>query len=367
VRSVIIVESPAPASPRPRRRRTAARGRAALLWGAVAFILGQLALAAAIEWRLPEFRDPNYGRKERRLLQRLGQSPPPAPVVLMLGSSRTMYAFRGQDAERVLAGPGATPLVFNLGLPGAGPLTELLLLRRLLRQGIRPDLLLVEVLPPVLAGQVSLPEITNLDPSRLWHGDLAVAERYAPGAPLRDGWWASWPVPCHSHRLAILSFLTPSLLPLSERLDAFQEIDDSGWTWLPHVKKEDERRRHATDRAREEYSRYLTGFRLGGPNPAALRELLELCRREDIPATLVLMPEGSAFRGWYAPPAWAEVERFLADLRRDYGVDVINARDWLPDEEFADGHHQFPEGATRFSLRLAQDVLAPSIHRFAKR
>src|SRR5438132_1317731 len=74
----------------PRRRSIAARGRTALLWGAVAFLVGQLALAVAIEWRLPELRDPNYGRKERRLLQRLGQSPPPRTVV-MLGSSRTMY------------------------------------------------------------------------------------------------------------------------------------------------------------------------------------------------------------------------------------------------------------------------------------
>jgi len=357
------VGGPPPVLAAPRGWPVAPRGRAALLWGAVAFLAGQLALAAAIEWRLPQMRDPNYGRKEQRLLQRLGESPPPARAVVMLGSSRTMYGLRGQDAERALAGPGGAPLVYNFGLPGAGPLTELIVLRRLLRQGVRPDLLLVEVLAPVLAGQVRLNEVAQLErePGRLWHADLPLAERYAPEAPLRDRWWAAEAVPCHSHRLAIVSVLSPDLLPLEQRLDGFQDIDDSGWTALPHVKREDERRRSATDRARAEYAHYLTGFRLGGPNPPALRELLDLCRHEGIPAVLVLMPEGGEFRDWYEPPAWAEVEGFLAQLRRDYGVDVVSARDWLSDEEFADLHHQFPEGAARFTERLTREVIAPRL------
>ena len=47
--------------------------------------------------------------------------------------------------------------VFNFGVIGAGPITELLSLRKMLREGIVPDFLLIEVLPPFLAGQVKPP------------------------------------------------------------------------------------------------------------------------------------------------------------------------------------------------------------------
>jgi hypothetical protein len=362
IRSVVIVQSPGPATPpRPRRRPVAARARTALLCGAAAFVLGQLALALAIEWRLPQLRDPHYAHKEERLLRRLAEAPAPPRTVLMIGSSRTVSALRGQEVERALAGPGGAPVVFNFGIPGAGPLTELLTLRRLLARGVKPDLLLVEVLPPVLAGHVPLAEVTRMDPARLWHADLPLVERYLPDSKVRAGWWEALPLPCHSHRFAIVSETSPGLLPLHQRLDWFRVIDDSGWGPPPNPDHGAERRRLGTENARREYTYYLTDFRLGGPNPPALRELLDLCRQQGIVAVLVLMPEGSDFRGWYPPPAWAQVEGFLAELRRDYGVAVVNARDWLPDEEFADSHHQFPEGASRFSERLAREVIAPRL------
>jgi hypothetical protein len=42
---------------------------------------------------------------------------------------------------------------------------------------------------------------------------------------------------------------------------------------------------------------------------------------------------------------------------------VVRARDWVPDEEFADSHHQLPDGAGRFSGRLAREVIAPRLAR----
>jgi hypothetical protein len=339
-------------------RSVAARGRAALLWGVAAFVVGQVALSAAIGQWLPQFRDPLYAPKERRLRQRLDEAPA-GPTVVMLGSSRVSYGLRGQEAERALAGPGGSPVVFNFGLPGAGPLTELLTLRRLLGRGVRPDLLLVEVMPPLLAGQESLAEVTTMDPARLFHADLAMLERYLPDARLRDGWWEALTVPCHSHRFAILSLTSPGLLSHRQRLDWYRTTDESGWSPPVSNDRSPERRRVATERSREAYGRYLNNFRLGGVNPTALRELLGLCRQECIPAVLVLMPEGSDFRSWYPPAAWAQVEDFLAGLRREYGVDVVSAREWVPDEEFVDSHHQYPEGALRFTERLAREVIAP--------
>ncbi len=348
-------------------RRLPVRGRRSLLWGLATFLLGQLLLAAAIECRLPQLRDPLYGDKERRLLERLAG--PPRPVIVMLGSSRTEYAFRAADVERHLAGPDGGPTVFNFGIAGGGPLMELLTLRRLLGRGVRPQLLLVEVLPPALAGQVDLADLARMVPERLSHADLSLMDRYAPSARLRSGWWTGWPLPCHSHRFALLSEVCPALLPAEERLDRAQATDDAGWTAMPSFRRghADEHRKLFTERAHAEYARALDNFRLGGPGPGAVRELLSLCRRKAIPVVLVLMPEGAEFRRWYSPAAWSQIDAFLAELGRAYEVDVINARDWLPESSFADSHHQLPEGAARFSERLAREVIGPRLNSFKGR
>src|SRR5262245_20945385 len=114
------------------------QARAALLWGLVAFVISQLGLAAAIEWKCPELRDPFYGCKANRLHRR--SAGPEAPFTLvMLGSSRTTYGFQASALEPRLSEAAGRPVVaFNFGIPGAGPLMELLTLRRLLAAGVHP-------------------------------------------------------------------------------------------------------------------------------------------------------------------------------------------------------------------------------------
>jgi hypothetical protein len=91
----------------------------------------------------------------------------------------------------------------------------------------------------------------------------------------------------------------------------------------------------------------------------AWRDLLGLCRREGIPTALVVMPEGPVFRSWYPPRTWALVREFLDDLGREYRVGVIDARDWMAEEDFIDSHHLLPQAAELFSARLGHEALAP--------
>src|SRR5262249_28469322 len=72
---------------------------------------------------------------------RLAESPG-RPLVLMVGSSRTLLGLRAADLSK----PGG-PLVFNFGLTGGGPVREKLVLDRLLAGGVRPDLVLVQAFP----------------------------------------------------------------------------------------------------------------------------------------------------------------------------------------------------------------------------
>jgi hypothetical protein len=71
---------------------------------------------------------------------------------------------------------------------------------------------------------------------------------------------------------------------------------------------------------------------------------------------LVVTPESSVFRSWYPPEAVAAMQRLLAQLHDTWGVPIIDAREWLPDKDFSDGHHPLPDGAEAFTLRLIEEV-----------
>jgi hypothetical protein len=339
------------ASRRQRRQRAARR---ALLWGLASFVALQLGLAVAIECWLPQLRDPFYAYKAARLHRRVAAVPRPFTVV-MLGTSRTTYGLKAGDLEERLQALRQRPVVaFNFGIPGAGPLTQLLALKRLLADGVRPDVLLVEVLPPLLNGLLPKVEFDRLPAHRLWLGELPLLARYGASLPeLRNTWWQEWPVPWYSHRFAIVSATVPTLLSWQIREDWFRCIDEHGWVDPPYGEVTPEKQRAGVVRARAQFAGYLTNFRVGGTPCAILRELLELCRREKIAAVLVLMPEGTDFRSWYGAEHWAEISAFLRDLQREMDVPLIDGREWVRDEDFADSHHLLPQGADVFTGRLS--------------
>ena len=68
------------------------------------------------------------------------------------------------------------------------------------------------------------------------------------------------------------------------------------------------------------------------------------------------MPEGTAFRSWYTPEAESVVAKFLAEVCDRHGVRLLDARCWIADEDFWDGHHLLPGGAARFTRRLLDEL-----------
>src|SRR5947209_3513628 len=121
------------------------RARQAVLAGLALFALVQVALAPLFLHRGLCLRDPAYGHKVRRLKERLAGEPRPL-LVVGIGSSRTLFGLRGEVAQPWLSEQMGRPVVlFNMGLTGAGPITNLLNLRRLLNEGVRPDLVVLEV------------------------------------------------------------------------------------------------------------------------------------------------------------------------------------------------------------------------------
>src|SRR5437868_3973864 len=124
-----------------RLRRT---GRAALLTAVALWVATQAVLSATLGDR---WRDPLYADKADKLRQRIiaktGPAGPPLTVV-MFGSSRTANALRGLALEPGLeAATGRSAVLFNFGVPAAGPVSHLIHLRRLFAAGVRPDLVLI--------------------------------------------------------------------------------------------------------------------------------------------------------------------------------------------------------------------------------
>ncbi len=333
------------------------QARSAVFWGFGTFILMQATLAVWIDNRMPDLRDPLYEVKAARLRERVIEAPARPLTVVMLGSSRTFFALKPSELEGPLEKTAGRPVVvFNFGVTGAGPVTNLMNQRRLLAEGVRPDLFLIEVLPPILADYIA--EADRFPADRLCRSDLELLRRYdGSKRNWEQDWWLANAVPCYSHRFAILSRVAPTYLALRLRQDWIWTCDGSGWFDAPAPMITPQWRAAALEHARREYAGGLATFRLGGASCQALREQLEVCRQEKIAAALVLLPEGTEFHSWYKASDWAEIEQFLTELSREFAVPLVNAREWIADEDFIDSHHLWGSGAEKFTQRLGREVL----------
>jgi hypothetical protein len=344
------------------RRRLARRARRALLWWAAGFAAFQLALTLAVERGLADVRDPEFTAKLTRLRARQAEAPG-RPLVLVLGSSRTKLALQAGRPGTATDGPPA--LVFNFGLSGCGPMLELVCLRRLLAVGVRPDLLVAEVVPLAFNERDGVPVEENwLDTSRLSAAEVvALRSYYSQADRLLHRWTQARFLPCTRYQAEFRGLLTLEI-PGDERAGAGLARGMDGHGWQPHhLEVTSEQRRFLTEYSLRQYADALADFRLARRPARALTDLLGLCRREGIPAALVLMPEAGVLRRQYPAVMEAGVGAFLAGLRRDWGVPVIDARAWVADAGFWDAHHVLPVGAAAFTERFEREVVRPLLEK----
>ncbi len=340
-----------------RRRQQVRQARRVLLWGLLFFLGLHLVAAVSVERCMPEARDPEFAIKAERL-QVLRRQAPDNPLVLMLGSSRTAEGFRAGDVHARWDGRPA--LVFNFGLSGGGPVLQLLCLRRLLAGGVRPDLLLIEVLPPTLnqPGKHPLEEVW-LQGGRMRLSELRRLGRYHTD-PMRlmRRWCRARLIPWPSLHRCAQALLTPEPLDLPA-VPGRGKIEKDGWEPQFQNGVTPEQCHHYLQVAREQYRDSMGAFHPAQQPLAAVSALLDLCRREEIPVVLVLMPEGSAFQAFYPAPLRESLDALLANLSTKWQVALIDARDWVADEDLWDAHHPLPSGASVFTKRLADDVICP--------
>lgn len=300
---------------------------------------------------------PAHEARKWPALRQLVSTQPDRPLVLMLGSSRGCWAFRAGCLNGMTDSDGQKLKVYNFGIPATGPISALFYLRDMLAEGIRPRFLLIEYLPPLMceAQRGSLTEegmtgFESLSARRIlqWLPYL-----YRPEKRARL-WLEARINPWYTFRRQIQ--LELRCLALGERFPTYELIDDWGWHIAAPVPLPAAERERRLEVARGGYSPGLGKFRLGKKPTRALREILDLCRRERIPSALVLMPESSEFRSWYSDDANNAIHGELEELHQAYGVPVIDAQRWLDNDDFEDGHHTLLHGADVFTSRLYAEL-----------
>jgi len=350
----------------PRQRRPRDKRRRALVAlgiGAYCAIVLHAGLVIASEYSL-YLRDPVYSDKERKLARLEEALPPGSPLVVLIGTSRAGNGFDAGRAQTALATELGRPVgAFNFGTPASGPVTHLLHFKRLLADGHRPALLLLELHAPVLAELPDGPlEGRFADGTVFSWEELDLLDGYGcDTARLRTKRDAVPVKPWYSLRFQMLGRLAPTSLPYYLRHDWSRGPDPNGWNAMLFNDLNDEEREVGRRRADREYRHILRGMTLGDGPVRALRDTLALARKHGVPVMLVRMPEGTSFRALYPPQVAARIDRFVQDLVAEFGCRVADCRLWRADEAFADGHHLLRAPAGEFSDRLAHEVLAPAL------
>lgn len=342
------------------RRRRVISAKTAIAWAAGLFITGQLMMNIILDYGEPKLRDPEHGYRLESLQAHQARLPEKR-VVLMLGSSRTICCFRPSPGHSLKAEDRAPVLLYNFSHTSNGSVGNLLTFRRLLAEGIHPDWVFVEVFCLGLLEKANDLEDCWQHIHHVGMSDLPRLHRHYNPLQLYAQWANERMVPTYSYRFYLQYHFAPRWLPPEAvRANTFQGLDELGGADLLPAGEAGQRRAKRLGDLDELRRLFNEDFRVGEKPDRALRELLDLCRKEAIRVALVQTPDSSEMRDAYRP-ARAQIDTYLSAVADDYQVPLIDTRDWVDDKHFYDLQHTLPSGAEVFTRRFLADVLQPML------
>jgi len=327
-----------------------------MVWGLLTYAALQCGVSYVVDRVDPAIRDSEYARKLESLEMLTGAAQD-RPLVLVLGTSRTTYGLRPDHVWHTST--GTSPQVFNFGALGAAPVHELVILRRILARGIRPDYLVVEVHPGVLPDVPCFAHAMWPSTQRCDARDIRLISRFAAHpARLWFDWLRLRLATCHIYRGEFVTRLAPLWVPGPPAVDPWgrDSTDGLGWVRGPELPGGDAERQRRAAYTVAAYESAFHDYRVSDVSDRALREILETCEHEGITAALLLMPESSEMRERCQPEVRPRVEAYLATLQRAYGVEVFDGSGWCPDQQFSDAQHLLASGASIFSDRFGHEM-----------
>jgi len=318
-----------------------------------------------LDYGPPRVRDPEYGKRLKRGMDRTAENPN-RPVVLVIGSSRTSMGIR----PGVLMDDPDSPLLINLALAGSGPIMERMALRRALDEGLHPDAVIIEYWPAFLREDNQYHEESRIDPARLRPGDSVIVHDYFRHPEVVDKVQRQYLInPLSMHRKSLMNQVAPGWLGYGQRSDTlWDKIDNYGW-YPGRVAVTPEEMRSGRKAAAGYYKPLFDNYEVSEVAERALRDLIGECRARDIPVALFYLPEAAEFRGFMPPKVQVQSDAHLAAIIEELKLPpLIDTRGWVADDELADGFHLSQNGAAIVTRKLGPAVSAtfPGLKRGSK-
>jgi hypothetical protein len=320
-----------------------------LLLAAILFFCGELALGVYLDTAPFSVRFPEAAA----VLER-AQTQSPPPDIVFFGSSRFMAAIGSAEIDQDLRAShgGRTPAVLPMAVLGGDFVSTEFLLDRMLAEGVRPRIAVIEVSPDLVGRP---PHLLSAQLERLFRW--------------RDVWhWlpelfeADWSalltartIPAYHYRRELLGWLVgrsppylsvpapelpASAAPAGEPRSATETPDDPT---------------HGVER----WARWLRRFRISERCAVVLERVLARCQKEQIACIMVEPPVASGHRALYGGDVLTPYHALLERLGRDYGAPFFDFAARLPDTSFRDDSHVNRAGAIRFSALLASALIEP--------
>src|SRR5438477_655373 len=118
-------------------KRSVIRGRLSVLMFLASCVLLQVVFfPLSDQW--PPLADGEYGHKLANLRRQVSARSANQPVVVMFGASMVGWGLNPESMQNLQPGKPDRPVVFNLGINSSGVFVQLMCLKRLLADGIRP-------------------------------------------------------------------------------------------------------------------------------------------------------------------------------------------------------------------------------------
>ena len=333
------------------------RARAALLWTAGLFLAAQLVGGFLLDTVGQAIRFPSAAH----VLERVEQGERPA--VICLGSSRFAHGLNEsllkEGLTRELGGAG--PAILNASVPAGDQVSSDYILQKLLAEGVRPRLALVEVTPESLNAcntwlNVHVQRQLGWEDLPRFGREIFQANQLLRLVKARL-------LPLYLHRRQLLRESWEAVRPESET--PAEKIPDAAVAEIVrNLRKEPPRSQAAAiQHGASQVPRWLRNYSVGGTSAAALERVLRRCAEHGVTVVLVAPPVTAAHRAAYTPPIDAAFSAYVTQLAPRHGCRLVSHRDRLPDELFIDNHHLSTAGGRTWSEIVAAEVLAPAWRR----
>lgn len=306
-----------------------------------------------------DFWDPQYAMKEESLRTRLKEYPG-HPLWLIMGTSHVERGLRLDILEAGLKEKDA-PLFYNFGLGAAGLFRQYICLKRLVEDGIKPRRVVVEIVGATMSRELfAMADVPHLLVRARRDEFQDYLDYSTQPEVFRSVWERSRWDPTYKYGMRTPNqTLAWRLIPLPG-ISMLEKQPYDKWGWYPEKPApipEPEYQGHF-ELARGQFADKFENFEISKNTDHALKQIIELCKKEGIDLTFVRMPEWRDFQAFYTPESNLIIDQYLTKLSADYQVPIINARDWMEKVDYTDGHHLNATGAEKFTRRFTDLMLS---------